>query len=91
MTKAELVKKIAEQANLTNADAKLALDATLQAIKDALVAGEKVQLVGFGTFAVTERPAREGINPATRQKITIAAKKVAKFKAGAELDNAINA
>lgn len=84
MTKAELVKKIAEQANLTNADAKLALDATLQAIKDALVAGEKVQLVGFGTFAVTERPAREGINPATRQKITIAAKKVAKFKAGAE-------
>ena len=91
MTKAELVKKIAEQANLTNADAKLALDPTLQAIKDALVAGEKVQLVGFGTFAVTERPAREGINPATRQKITIAAKKVAKFKAGAELDSQVNA
>lgn len=91
MTKAELVKKIAEQANLTNADAKLALDATLQAIKDALVAGEKVQLVGFGTFAVTERPAREGINPATRQKITIAAKKVAKLKAGAELDSQVNA
>ena len=91
MTKAELVKKIAEQANLTNADAKRALDATLQAIKDALVAGEKVQLVGFGTFAVTERPAREGINPATRQKITIAAKKVAKFKAGAELDSQVNA
>ena len=91
MTKAELVKKIAEQANLTNADAKLALDASLQAIKDALVAGEKVQLVGFGTFAVTERPAREGINPATRQKITIAAKKVAKFKAGAELDSQVNA
>ena len=91
MTKAELVKKIAEQANLTNADAKLALDTTLQAIKDALVAGEKVQLVGFGTFAVTERPAREGINPATRQKITIAAKKVAKFKAGAELDSQVNA
>ena len=91
MAKAELVKKIAEQANLTNADAKLALDATLQAIKDALVAGEKVQLVGFGTFAVTERPAREGINPATRQKITIAAKKVAKFKAGAELDSQVNA
>ena len=91
MTKAELVKKIAEQANLTNADAKLALDATLQAIKDALVAGEKVQLVGFGTFAVTERPAREGINPATRQKITIAAKTVAKFKAGAELDSQVNA
>lgn len=91
MTKAELVKKIAEQANLTNADAKLALDATLQSIKDALVACEKVQLVGFGTFAVTERPAREGINPATRQKITIAAKKVAKFKAGAELDSQVNA
>ena len=90
MTKAELVKKIAEKAEFTNAEAKKALDATIEALKDALAAGEKVQLVGFGTFAVSERPAREGINPATRQKITVAAKKVAKFKAGAELDKLVN-
>lgn len=90
MTKAELVKKIAEKAEFTNAEAKKALDATIEALKDALAAGEKVQFVGFGTFAVSERPAREGINPATRQKITIAAKKVAKFKAGAELDKLVN-
>ena len=68
MTKAELVKKIAEKAEFTNAEAKKALDATVDALKDALAAGEKVQLVGFGTFAVAERPAREGINPATREK-----------------------
>lgn len=90
MTKAELVKKIAEKAEFTNAEAKKALDATVEALKDALATGEKVQLVGFGTFAVAERPAREGINPATRQKISIPAKKVAKFKAGAELDKLVN-
>ena len=72
------------------ADAKKALEATTAAIKDALVAGDKVALIGFGTFSVNERPAREGINPATKQKITIAAKKVAKFKAGADLDEALN-
>ena len=71
--------------------AKAALDATTSALKDALVAGDKIQLVGFGTFSVNERPAREGINPATKEKIQIAAKKVAKFKAGAELADAINA
>ena len=60
------------------------------ALKEALVAGDKIQLVGFGTFSVSERPAREGINPATKEKIQIAAKKVAKFKAGAELADAIN-
>ncbi len=62
----------------------------MAALKDALVAGDKIQLVGFGTFSVNERPAREGINPATKQKIAIAAKKVAKFKAGAELADAVN-
>ena len=71
------------------AKAKKALDATVAAIKDALVAGDKVALVGFGTFSVSERPAREGINPATKQKIKIAAKKVAKFKVGAELADAL--
>ncbi len=70
--------------------AKAALDATTNALKEALIAGDKIQLVGFGTFSVNERPAREGINPATKEKIQIAAKKVAKFKAGAELADALN-
>lgn len=90
MNKTELVEKIAAGANLSKADAKKALDPTVAALKDALVAGDKIQLVGFGTFSVNERPAREGINPATKQKIAIAAKKVAKFKAGAELADAVN-
>lgn len=90
MNKTELIDKIAEGAGLTKADAKKALEATTAAIKDALVAGDKVALIGFGTFSVNERPAREGINPATKEKIQIAAKKVAKFKAGAELADALN-
>jgi DNA-binding protein HU-beta len=90
MNKTELIEKIAAGAGLTKVDAKKALDATVVAIKDALVAGDKVALVGFGTFAVNQKPAREGVNPATKQKITIAAKKVAKFKAGAELAEAVN-
>lgn len=89
MNKTELIEKIANSANLSKADAKKALDATVDAIKAALVEGDKVQLIGFGTFSVNERPAREGINPATKEKITIAAKKVAKFKAGVELADAI--
>ena len=91
MNKTELIDKIAAGAGISKVDAKKALDATTEAIKDALVAGDKVQLVGFGTFAVKEQPAREGINPATKEKITIAAKKVAKFKAGADLADAVNA
>ncbi len=90
MNKTELIEKIAAGAGLSKADAKKALDATVAAVKDALVAGDKIALVGFGTFSVNERPAREGINPATKEKIKIAAKKVAKFKAGAELANALN-
>ena len=90
MNKSELIEKIAAGAGLSKADAKKALDATVEAIKGALIAGDKIQLIGFGTFAIAERPAREGINPATKQKIKIAAKKVAKFKAGAELADAVN-
>jgi DNA-binding protein HU-beta len=90
MNKTELVEKIAANAGLSKIDAKKALDATVAAIKDALIGGDKVSLVGFGTFAVSERPAREGINPATKQKITIAAKKTAKFKAGADFADALN-
>lgn len=90
MNKTELIDKIAAGAGISKADAKKALDATTNALKEALVAGDKIQLVGFGTFSVSERPARECINPATKEKIQIAAKKVAKFKAGAELADAIN-
>jgi DNA-binding protein HU-beta len=89
MNKSELVEKIAAGAGISKVDAKKALDATVAAIKDALAAGDKVALVGFGTFSVNERPAREGINPQSKEKIKIAAKKVAKFKAGAELAKAL--
>ena len=84
-----MVEKIAAGAGISKVDAKKALDATVAAIKDALAAGDKVALVGFGTFSVNERPAREGINPSTKEKISIAAKKVAKFKPGAELNDAL--
>lgn len=90
MNKTELIDKIATGAEITKAQAKAALDATTNALKEALIEGDKIQLVGFGTFSVNERPAREGINPATKEKIQIAAKKVAKFKAGAELADALN-
>ena len=88
MNKTELVNAIAA-AGLTKADSKKARDATLAAISNALKAGDKVALLGFGTFAITERPARTGINPANKQKIEIPAKKVVKFKAGAELAEAV--
>ncbi len=90
MNKTELIDKIAEASGLPKSDAKKALDATVATIKDALIAGDKIALVGFGTFSVNERPARTGINPATKEKIQIEAKKVAKFKAGAELADALN-
>ena len=90
MNKSELVSSIAEKSGLSKSDAKKAHDATVDAITEALKAGDKVALVGFGTFAVSERPERQGINPATKETITIAAKKVAKFKAGSDLDNMLN-
>lgn len=89
MSKAELVAKIAETADLSKKDAEKALNATLDAIVDALKAGDKVQLIGFGTFEVSERAAREGVNPATGAKIKIAATKVPKFKAGSKFKEAI--
>ena len=88
MNKTELVNAIAA-AGLTKADSKKALDATLAAIANALKAGDKVALLGFGTFSLNERPARTGINPANKQKIEIPAKKVIKFKAGSELAEAV--
>lgn len=85
MNKTELVAAIAAKAELTKVDAKKALEAALDAVQAELKKGEKVALLGFGTFSVNKRPARTGINPATKAKIKIAAKKVVKFKAGAEL------
>ena len=90
MNKSELINAIAEEAGLTKVDAKKALEAAVKSVSDALVAGDKISLVGFGTFSVSERSARTGINPATKQAIQISAKKVAKFKAGSELSAAIN-
>lgn len=86
MNKTELINAIAEKANLTKVDAKNALDATLDAIAGALAANDKVALLGFGTFSVQEKDARTGINPRTKEKIEISARKVVKFKAGADLD-----
>uniref|UniRef100_UPI0040275872 HU family DNA-binding protein n=1 Tax=Prevotella sp. TaxID=59823 RepID=UPI0040275872 len=91
MTKADLINKIATAANINATEAKQALDAATESIKQALAAGEKVQLLGFGTFSVNERPAREGKNPQTGEAIHIDAKKVAKFKAGADFEKLLNA
>ena len=85
MNKTELIKAVAAGANLTQAQAKAAVEATLDAIAGAVKKEESVALLGFGTFSVTERPERQGINPLTKEKITIAAKKVVKFKAGSQL------
>ena len=84
MNKTDLVNAIAAT-GISKADSKQALDAALDAIAEALKQGDKVALLGFGTSSVNERPARTGINPATKEKIQIEAKKVIKFKPGAEL------
>lgn len=80
---------MAAAAGLSKVDSKKALDAALDAISEALRSGDKVALLGFGTFSVSERPARMGVNPATGDKIEIAAKKVIKFKPGAELADSV--
>ena len=89
MNKTELVNAIAEKANLSKVQAKAALEASLEAIAEGLAKGEKVALIGFGTFAVAEKAERTGINPRTKEAITIAARKTVKFKQGAELTDAI--
>lgn len=89
MNKSDLINAIASESGLSKADSKKALDAFVNAVSNALKEGDKVALVGFGTFSVAERGERTGINPSTKAIITIPAKKVAKFKAGAELAEAI--
>ena len=85
MNKAELIDAMAAGAGLSKADAKRALDAFVGATTDSLKKGNRVALVGFGSFSVSTRAARKGRNPQTGQEINIAAKKVVKFKAGSEL------
>lgn len=85
MNKAELIDAMAADAGLTKVDAKKALDAFVKATTNALKAGDKVTLVGFGSFSVSTRAARTGRNPQTGKELKIAAKKVAKFKAGADI------
>ena len=90
MNKAELVAAITAQAELSKKDSEKALKAFIDIVTDELVKGEKVQLVGFGTFEVSTRPARTGRNPQTKQTITIAASKAPKFKAGKALKDVVN-
>jgi len=85
MNKAELISAIAGKAGLSKADSKNALEGFIASVSEALQAGDKVSLIGFGSFSISEKAARTGINPATKKQITIAARKVVKFKAGAEL------
>lgn len=85
MNKAQLIDAIAAKSGMTKADAKKSLDATIEAVSEALKGGDRVALVGFGSFSVSERSARTGRNPQTGKEIKIAAKKVVKFKPGAEL------
>lgn len=89
MNKAQLIDAIAADAKLTKADAKRALDAFIKNTTGALKKGDRVALVGFGSFSVSKRNARTGRNPQTGKPITIAAKKVVKFKAGADLSGAV--
>ena len=91
MNKTELVAALAEQAGVSKKDAEKVLKAFTDVVTDELKKGEKVQLVGFGTFEVSERAAREGRNPATKQPIKIPASKAPKFKAGKALKDALNA
>ena len=91
MTKTELVKAIAAEAELTNAAAAKALDAVISSITGALKAGDKISLVGFGTFEVKDVPAKEGINPATGAKIKIAASKKPVLKFSKAYKDAFNA
>lgn len=90
MNKADLISAIAAKSNLTKADSKKALDAFIEVVGETLQSGDKVTLVGFGSFSVAKRDAREGRNPRTGQKIKIAAKQVVRFKAGADLEAQVN-
>ena len=89
MNKAELINAIVAKSEMSKKDADVALSAVIDSIKDALKAGEKVQITGFGTFDVKERKERTGINPLTKKAITIPASKTPVFKAGSKLKDAL--
>lgn len=90
MNKAQLIDAVASDAKISKADAQRAIDSTFDSITKALKKGERVALVGFGSFSVTRRAARTGRNPQTGKEIKIEAKTVAKFKAGLELSSEVN-
>jgi len=90
MNKAELIDAMADHSGLTKADAKRALDAFVGATGSALKKGDRISLVGFGSFSISNRAARTGRNPQTGKEIQIAAKNVVRFKAGAELSGNVN-
>jgi DNA-binding protein HU-beta len=90
MNKGDLISKVAESANISKAQATDALNSVLDGIADALKDGDKVTLIGFGTFSVSHRKARTGRNPQTGESIEIAAKNIVKFKPGKEISEAVN-
>ena len=90
MNKAQLISKIAEDAGITNAQAGKALGAVINGVTSTLESGDKLTLVGFGTFSTSERAARKGRNPRTGETLNIAARKVVRFKAGKELAGRVN-
>ncbi len=89
MTKADLIEKVAKDAKITKAAADTAIDSFVEGVQKALKKGDKVTLIGFGTFSVTQRKARKGRNPQTGAEIKIGARKVPKFSAGAEFKKAV--
>ena len=90
MTKADLINVVAQKADMTKKDSETAVSAVLEAITEALAGGDKVSLVGFGTFEVKDRAERKGINPRTKEEISIAASKLPAFKAGKALKDAVS-
>ena len=90
MNKTELINAIAQKSELSKKDAEKALNSFVNVVTEELKKGEKIQLIGFGTFEVTDRPAREGRNPLTGETLKIAASKAPKLKFGAAVKNAVN-
>ena len=89
MNKTEFITAVAEKSGLSKADAKKAVDAFVETVSGEMKAGGKIALLGFGSFSVTEKAARKGVNPKTKQPIEIAARKAIKFKPGAELNDKV--
>ena len=89
MRKQDLVKEVAGKSNMSPRQVQMVVDATFDAIRDAMAKGEKVTLTGFGSFEVAQRNEREGLNPRTGEKITIGARKAPQFRPGSELKRAI--